>query len=340
LQTLRSKGFKPQAKPVTIAATRKPALEDFSMTNTLRQAKWTCLHPTPYELGESPFWHPQESRWYWVDIPGKKILRAQADGTGLEVWDMPSEPGCIAPAAHGGLVIALRHGVFRAQTWGGALQHLVTLPYDTHTVRANDGKCDALGRFWVGTIDETKAQDAASLFCIDARSGAPVVQTMATGALTGNGMGWSLDGRSAYWADTPRHLVHGWDYEPMSNTLSAQRTHLQFDAKPADWVSGNPSYQGRPDGAAVDSQGNYWLAMFEGARICCFSQQGQLLACYATPAQCPTMPCFGGEDLKTLFITSARHGRKNEELQRYPDSGCVFSMRVDVPGLPVHFFAD
>jgi len=325
---------------VTIAATRTRLLEDLTMPSSLQPADWSRLHPQPYELGESPFWHTLESRLYWVDIPGKKILRAKAGGTDLQAWDMPSEPGCIAPAANGGLVIALRHGVFRTQTWGAALDHLVTLPYDTQTVRANDGKCDALGRFWVGTIDETKAHDAASLFCIDARSGAAVVQTMAEGALTGNGMGWGLDGRSAFWADTPRHLVHGWDYEPVSNALSAHRTHLQFSPKPADWVSGDPSYQGRPDGAAVDSQGNYWLAMFEGARICCFSPEGHLRASYAAPAQCPTMPCFGGGDLKTLFITSARHGRKDDELVRYPDSGCVFSMRVDVPGLPVHFFAD
>ena len=303
-------------------------------------AAWSRLDAQPYELGESPFWHPLEQMLYWIDIPGKKIQRMKPGHGPVQAWDMPSEPGCIAPTRGGGLVIALRHGVFRASGWGAALDHLVTLPYDTATVRANDGKCDALGRFWVGTIDETKAHDAAALYCIDARSGAPAVHTMAEGALTGNGMGWSLDGRSAYWADTPRHLVHGWDYEPASNTLSAHRTHLQFNPKPADWVSGDARYQGRPDGAAVDSQGNYWLAMFEGARICCFSAAGQMLASYATPAQCPTMPCFGGEDLKTLFITSARHGRKEEELQRYPDSGCVFSMRVDVPGLPVHFFAD
>jgi sugar lactone lactonase YvrE len=302
-------------------------------------AAWSRLDAQPYELGESPFWHPQEQMLYWIDIPGKKILRARADHGPVQAWDMPSEPGCIAPAQGGGLVIALRHGVFRATAWGAALEHLLTLPYDTRTVRANDGKCDALGRFWVGTIDETKAHDAAALYCIDARNGAPVVHTMAEGALTGNGMGWSLDGRSAYWADTPRHLVHGWDYEPASNTLSAHRTHLQFNPKPADWVSGDARYQGRPDGAAVDSQGNYWLAMFEGARICCFSPAGQMLASFATAAQCPTMPCFGGEDLKTLFITTARHGRSASELAHYPDSGCVFSMRAPGPGLPVNFFA-
>jgi sugar lactone lactonase YvrE len=90
----------------------------------------------------------------------------------------------------------------------------------------------------------------------------------------------------------------------------------------------------------VDVQGNYFVALFEGRRICKFSPDGTLLAEFATPVQCPTMPCFGGEDLKTLYITSARHHRSDAELAAFPLSGCVFSMRVDVPGLPVNFFAD
>jgi sugar lactone lactonase YvrE len=87
-------------------------------------------------------------------------------------------------------------------------------------------------------------------------------------------------------------------------------------------------------------RGNYYAAMFEGARIAKFAPDGTLLHEIATPAQCPTMPCFGGEDLQTLYITTARHGRSAAELERYPQSGCVFSMRVDVPGLPVNTFVD
>src|ERR1035437_5403062 len=107
-------------------------------------------------LGESPFWHPHEHTLYWLDISGKQILRANILNNTLETWDMPSEPGCMAPAANGGLVIALRDGVFRARQWGGAMERLATLDYNPQHHRANDGKCDALGRFWVGTIDETR----------------------------------------------------------------------------------------------------------------------------------------------------------------------------------------
>ena len=87
-------------------------------------------------------------------------------------------------------------------------------------------------------------------------------------------------------------------------------------------------------------QGNYYVAMYEGARLLKLSPTGALLAEFAVPAQCPTMPCFGGDDLKTLYLTSARHGRPARELQIYPQSGCVFSMQVEVPGLPVNFFID
>ena len=98
---------------------------------------WQTLTPQPCELGESPFWHPHEQLLYWIDISGKKILRANVYMGTVESWDMPSEPGCMAPAASGGLVIALRHGVFRARAWGGSLQLVASLDYDPAHQRAN-----------------------------------------------------------------------------------------------------------------------------------------------------------------------------------------------------------
>ncbi len=301
---------------------------------------WQKLGPDTYELGESPFWQPQEQMLYWVDIAGKKILRSNIYMGTVQAWDMPSEPGCIAPAATGGLVIALRHGVFRAREWAGALELITCLPYDTATVRANDGKCDALGRFWVGTIDEPKAARAAELFSIDCRAGAAQVQRQAGDALTANGLAWSPQGTTLYWADTPSHVVHAWDFDASANALSRHRTHLQFAAKPAGWTFADRSYPGRPDGAAVDVRGNYWVSMFEGRQVCCFAPDGRLLQALETPAQCPTMPCFGGEDLKTLYLTTARHGRSAAELALFPDSGAVFFTRVETPGLPVNCFVD
>lgn len=301
---------------------------------------WQTVSTETFELGESPFWHPQEQTLYWVDIPGKKVLRANVYMGTVETWPMPTEPGCIAPALSGGLVIARRDGVFRAHDWGGALQKLATLPYDVAVVRANDGKCDALGRFWVGTIDEPKARQAAALYSIDCRKGPAVIAQHAGEALTGNGLAWSVDGRTLYWSDTPNHIIHAWTYDLDDNVLSGHRSFAAFARKPDGWTFEDSRYQGRPDGAAVDVQGNYYAAMFEGRRIAKFSPDGRLLEEIPTPAQCPTMPCFGGEDLKTLYLTTARHGRSADELKRFPLSGAVFSMRVDVPGLPVNFFVD
>ena len=314
---------------------------------------WQAVNTPPCELGESPFWHPHEQLLYWVDIAGRQILRANVDKGSAESWDMPSEPGCIAPAATGGLVIALRHGVFRARAWRGPLQRIATLDYDPAQMRANDGKCDALGRFWIGTIDETRVARNAALYCLDCRGGGnPLIERKTDPATfpasTGNGLAWSPDGRTLYWADTASHLVRAWDYELQNNAMTAPRTFAQFAPKPSDWnfeptgdlVGNRSAYRGRPDGAAVDVLGNYHVAMYEGRRLCQFAPDGTLLGELATPAQCPTMPCFGGADLRTLYLTSARHKRSAAELKAFPLSGCVFAMRVAVAGLPVNFFVD
>jgi sugar lactone lactonase YvrE len=164
----------------------------------------------------------------------------------------------------------------------------------------------------------------------------------ASGYATGaNGLAWSPDSRVLYWADTAAHVVRAWDWDAAANVLSGERVFHQFAAKSAsDGQAGHAPYQGRPDGAAVDVQGNYYVAMYEGGCVNKLSPEGTLLASFRVPAMCPTMPCFGGDDLQTLYLTTARKGRPAEELADLPLSGCVLSMRVDVPGLPVNFFAD
>lgn len=302
-------------------------------------ANWQVVSATPCEVGESPFWHPHEQQLYWVDIPRKTIHRCNVFMGTLESWTLAAphdlEPGCIAPAARGGLVIALRDGIYRAPTWGGALEKLAAAAHDGATTRFNDGKCDPLGRFWASTIYEPRDVRQAALFCLQGDA----LLRMADGATVGNGLAWSADSRSLYWADTTAHVVRAWDWDSTGNVLSRPRVFRQFAFKPAGWQPGAPGYGGRPDGAAVDSEGNYWVAMFEGARVLKLSPAGEVLAEIPTPMYCPTMVCFGGDDWQTLYLTSARHGRPTAELQAMPLSGAVLSLRVDVPGLPVNFFA-
>ena len=309
---------------------------------------WQTVVPQPSELGESPFWHPVEERLYWVDIPGRQIHRARhrADGTAgpLESWSLPQEPGCIAPARSGGLVIALRDGFYRASEWGGELRLLARIGHNTATTRFNDGKADPLGRFWAGSMYEPRDVACAALYSLDARGGrSPRVERMAGDATLANGLAWSPDASVLYWSDTVAHVIRAWDWDAAGNRLGAPRVFQQFPPKPAGWTWGDPAcgpYGGRPDGAAVDSEGNYYAAMYEGRRILKFSPAGALLQEIAAPVQCPTMPCFGGDDLRTLYLTTSRHGRSARELAEQPLAGCVFAMRVAVPGLPVNFFED
>lgn len=308
---------------------------------------WQTLSPETSELGESPFWLAAEQRLYWVDIDGRQIRRCTV-ATGLvESWAMPEEPGCIAPALSAGgikgLVIALRSGIYRATEWGGPLRLLAAAPYDIATTRFNDGKADPLGRFWAGTVYGPRTAPLAELFSFDAQGGQPAAMVrQAGGATVANGLAWSPDAKTLYWSDTTSHSIRVWDWDAAANLMSNERVFKQWPRKPAGWRADDPAapaYGGRPDGAAVDCAGNYYVAMFEGARLLKLSPAGEVLADIAVPAQCPTMPCFGGPDFKTLYLTTARHGRPASELARYPQSGCVLSMRVEVPGLPVNVFA-
>ena len=306
------------------------------------------------ELGESPFWQPstgpndKAGHLHWVDIAGRAALRANLATGHTERWPLPAEPGCMAPARTAGVasgwVLSLRDGIYRARNWGGALACIARLPYDLAHERANDGKCDPLGRFWVGTRDERPGGGNAAVYCIDARHHGPAqVARMWGGGGTFNGLAWSADQRTLYSADTPTHRVEARDWDAESNALGPARVLHQFALKPAGWQPGSAApYGGRPDGAAVDAQGNYWCALYEGGRVVQLSPTGALLQSMATPAVCPTMVCLGGPDRRTLFVTTARQGRPADELARTPLAGrvLVLAQPVAVPGLPVNVFEE
>lgn len=305
--------------------------------------EWQALTTEPDGLGESPFWHPQESRLYWVDIPGRRIARVAVQGVqaqgAVDYWPLTQEPGCIAPVQGGGLVMALRDGIYLAREWGGPLQRLAAAPYDTSKLRFNDGKCDAQGRFWAGSMYEPRDQALGTLYMLDGQGLHPVMGGEKDGVVTANGLAWSPDGRTAYWADTATHQVRAFDFDPLTGRLSAGRVFYQMSLKPTAWTWGDTApYGGRPDGAAVDSEGCYWSAQYEGQRLLRLSPSGQVLSEVKTPVPCPTMPCFGGADLKTLFMTSSRQGRSAQELAQHPQAGCLFAMRVEVAGLPVNHY--
>ena len=156
---------------------------------------------------------------------------------------------------------------------------------------------------------------------------------MAGDNFTANGLAFSPDNRWMYWSNTPEHRIDRFAFDAATGCISDRQPWARFAPK----VVGEP-YGGRPDGASVDVDGNYWVAMYEGAGIVQLSPSGDVLQRIPTPVQCPTMVCFGDDDLRTLYVTSARAGRPTSECEAAIPAGSLLHMRVDTPGLPVNFF--
>ncbi|MDE2457019.1 MAG: SMP-30/gluconolactonase/LRE family protein [Burkholderiales bacterium] len=290
-----------------------------------------ALPVPPSLLGESPTWWPEQGALYWTDIPGLKLHRWIVASSRHDEWAFETEVGSFAPLPGGHLLLALRSGLARVDPATGQRTALADAPYDRALLRFNDGKADPQGRFWVGTICEPRDPPRAALY----RWAAGKLEAVAADISVSNGLGWSPDGRTMYWSDTHRHQVFAFDFDASEGTLSRRRVFASFARKtPGQDLA---TYGGRPDGAAVDAEGCYWVAMFEGQRLLRLAPSGEQLLDVPLPARCPTMPCFGGPDLRTLFVTTARANRPAEELAAQPLAGAVLTLRVEVPGLPIHF---
>ncbi len=304
------------------------------MTAAGAALEWQALPVPPCLLGESPFWHPDEAALYWCDIPGKSIHRWHPGNALHQHWPQASEPASMAPRLGGGLLVAYRDGLFHLNTSTGQRRQLSEPPYQPQHERYNDGKADAQGRFWVGTIYEPRQPPLAALYCW---ASGQLQRQPPDGITVSNGLAFSPDGNTLYRSDTTSHRIYHHALDASNGTLGAQQDWAAFEARqPGQTLS---TYGGRPDGAAVDSEGHYWVAMFEGQRLLRLSPSGAVVQDLALPVRCPTMPCFGGPDLKTLFVTTARQGRSAEELAQQPLAGCVLSLRAAVAGLPVNFVA-
>jgi len=295
---------------------------------------WTPLPVAPNRLGESPLWHPVTQQLYWCDIPAGQLHRWDPRSQQHEQWPLDSDAACCAPVSDGTLLLALRSGIVHLNPQTGAVRPLVAAPYDASVERFNDGKVDPWGRFWVGTMYEPRQPALARVYRLDLRSVPARLLPVADGVTVSNGLAFSPDGRTVYRSDTTSHTIWTAELSAVHGEVGPWSLWASFDKRqPGQALS---AYGGRPDGAAVDAEGCYWAAMYEGQSLVRLSPQGELLQRLELPVRCPTMPCFGGEDLRTLYVTSAREHRPQEELQAQPWAGCVLHTRVEVPGLPLH----
>ena len=279
--------------------------------------------------GESPVWSMAEQALYWVDIEAPALRRwSMADGQ-LTSWAAPERIACVALHANGGLIAGMETGVFHVRPGAAGLLDCTLLAMVHHPepgMRFNDGRCDRQGRFWAGTMvrDMSLARPAGGLYRTDADGlSAPQVQ----GLVTQNGLAFSPDGRTMYLSDSHATVQTIWTL-PLHDDGSVGERRLFVDMK---------DLPGRPDGAAVDAEGCYWICANDAGLVHRFTPDGRLDRSIRVPASKPAMCSFGGPDLDQLFITSIRPGQPVGDDVAH--GGAVFVTRPGVCGLPETSFA-
>jgi sugar lactone lactonase YvrE len=284
-----------------------------------------CVLPIEASIGECPRWHPHEQLLYWVDIMEPSINRFDPVTGTNRSWKMPERIGCFGFRRGGGLIAGMQSGIFMIDLAPRlVLTKVFDFEPDNPNTRFNDGRVCPGGRFWAGTNIESMDKRVGALFRFDPNGNCT---RMVDGLICSNGLAFSPDGSIMYHSDSRQDYVWAWDYDKRSGEISNQRVFLQIDIQ-----------EGRPDGAAVDAQGYYWIAHVGGWHIARYKPDGSIDRVIGVPVQRPTMCAFGGPDLKTLYVTSARSPLSAQALAKQPLAGSLFAMAVEVPGLAEPYF--
>jgi sugar lactone lactonase YvrE len=282
-----------------------------------------CVWKAEAALGEGTCWSPRAQALWWVDILGRRLHRYRPADGAQRSWSFDEEISAVAERADAtGLVMTLRRGLASFDPDGDAAVHYLHMPeQEPPSNRFNDGKCDRAGRFWGGTMDFACKLPTGALYRFG--PGAECVRHEIGFAVT-NGPTWSHDGRTMYFNDTTRGVVHAFDFDPTAGTLSNRREWRRLAAG-----------DGFPDGMTTDAAGRIWLAHWGGGCVSCHDPQtGVELGRLTLPASQITNCCFGGPDLRTLYITSARVDLSSAQLEREPLAGGLFAIELDEPGVP------
>ena len=280
------------------------------------QPQVTCVADVQAVLGEGPVWVAREQALYWVDINASKIFRLKGDE--VSSWDTPVRVGSLAPRAGGGFVAGTDQGIFFIDLDHGRYEPVANPEAHRPGNRFNDGKVDRSGRFWAGTMDDQEREAAGTLYRLDTdRTCTPIDD----GYRITNGPAFSPDGRRMYHSDTARQVTYVFDLDEAGNAAN-RREFARYNR--AD---------GFPDGMTVDAEGCLWIAFWDGWCLRRFSPEAVLLQTVDVPAQQVTSCAFGGEGLRTLFVTSARRGLEGTDLARQPFSGGLYAVEVGVAGI-------
>jgi len=276
-------------------------------------------------VGEGPTWDDQRSCLWWTDITGKRLHRLDWPDRALTTIPMPRRLGSIGLCRSGRLILAFEDGVFLHEPGADSFEHVATIEAEIATNRLNDGKVGPDGAFWVGSMDERQPRRPTGALHRVTMAGA---ERQFGEVTVSNGLAWSPDGRVMVHADTGARRIDRFDFDPATGAIGGRRTL----AEAGDDI-------GRPDGGAFDAEGIYWSAGVSGGALNGFDLEGGLARRVALPLPHPTMPCFGGPDLRTVFVTSLRD-LGGTDLGLHPTSGGLLVGDLGVAGVPVARFRD
>lgn len=280
-----------------------------------------CLSAAGAIVGEGPVWDAREGVLHWVDVAAPAFHVYDPKRGEDRMTQAPYLVSAVLPGPGNDMVAITQNGLERYDPVTGALETIYNPEAHMPSNRFNDAKTDSRGRVWTGSMSLDASMPSGSLYRFDSRTAAKAVDG---GFQVSNGLDWSPDGRTFYFTDTALGIVFAYDFDAESGAISNRRSFLTFD--PSD---------GKPDGLCVDSQGNLWVAIWDGWRVACYGPDGALKREIDLPVPRPTSCCFGGPDLKRLFITSASIRLPASVLEEAPLSGALFAIDVDVAGQPV-----
>lgn len=278
------------------------------------------------ELGEGPFWHPLQDRLFWFDILNKTLFSATAGGIMVDRFTFDATVTAAGVIDSDTLAIASAAGLFKLQLSTDTRELLIPLEPLSTTTRTNDGRVNAAGGFWIGTMGLKDPGSVAAGSLYQVRAGE--VTKILPDVLIPNGTCFSPDGKTAYFADTPTGVIRQIAIDPETGLPTGKWETLVEKGVIA----------GGPDGAVVDSEGFIWSARWGGSSVVRISPAGKVDREVKLPVSRVTCPAFGGKDLKTMYITTAREGMTAAEIAAEPLAGSVFAIDVDVPGLPENLF--
>jgi sugar lactone lactonase YvrE len=275
------------------------------------------------ELGECPVWDPSSRSLWWIDWANGFVYRSDVASGDTTSYYAGAALSAVAPSPSGLVGLALGHGYAALSPTTGEVRPVARAEIEQAETRMNDGKCDAKGRFWAGTMAMDGASAIGALFALEVDGR---VRRVLDGVICSNGMGWSADNSTFYYIDSGTYRIDVCDFDLESGTVSNRSTLIQLRED-----------EGQPDGLIVDADGHLWVALWDGWQVRRYSPAGDLLCTVELPVARPTCCALGGHDLRDLYITTAMPDAA-EDRQAQPLAGRVFTTRVETPGVLSHLW--